>query len=191
MKIGLFFGSFNPIHIGHLIIANHIVNHSDLNKVWFVVSPQNPFKEKKSLLNNNFRLEMVEIATRKYDYFEASNIEFNLPQPSYTVNTLEYLMEKHPDKEFSLIMGQDNLASLHRWKNYMVILQRYDIYVYPRLGQEVENGLEKHPRVKKIDAPIIELSATMIREEIAQKKNVMPMLDCDVWKYIDKNGFYM
>jgi nicotinate-nucleotide adenylyltransferase len=133
MKIGLYFGSFNPIHIGHLVIANHIAEYSNLNEIWFVVTPHNPFKNKSSLLDNYQRLEMVYRATKDYKKLKPCDIEFNLPQPNYTINTLVYLQEKHPDLEFSLIMGEDNLKSFHKWKNYEVILENHDIYVYPRV----------------------------------------------------------
>ncbi|HEX7868942.1 MAG TPA: nicotinate (nicotinamide) nucleotide adenylyltransferase, partial [Chryseobacterium sp.] len=132
-KIGLFFGSFNPIHIGHLILANYILENSDMNELWFVVSPQNPFKEKKSLLNDHNRLEMVELAIKNYPEMRASNIEFSLPTPSYTIDTLTYLKEKHPDYSFSLIMGEDNLESLHKWKNSDLLVKNHHIIVYPRV----------------------------------------------------------
>ena len=133
MKIGLYFGTFNPIHIGHLIIANHMAEHSDLKQVWMVVTPHNPLKKKETLLKDSIRLELVHLATEEYPKIKPSDIEFKLPQPNYTVNTLAYLTEKYPKNEFSLIMGEDNLKSFHKWKNYEVILQNHDIYVYPRL----------------------------------------------------------
>ena len=132
-QIGLFFGSFNPIHIGHLIIANHLVEHSAMNELWFVVTPQNPFKEKQSLLDNHLRLEMVNLAIESYPKLRASNIEFHLPQPNYTVNTLAYLEEKYPNTNFALIMVEDKLKSFHKWKIYEHILANYPIYVYPRI----------------------------------------------------------
>ena len=134
-QIGLFFGSFNPIHIGHLIIANHLVEHSAMDELWLVVTPQNPFKEKQSLLDNHLRLEMTNLAIEEYPKLRASNIEFQLPQPNYTVNTLAYLEEKHPQVNFALIMGEDNLKSFHKWKNYEYILANYPIYVYPRISE--------------------------------------------------------
>src|SRR5690606_14859929 len=137
MKIGLYFGTFNPIHIGHLIIANHLAEHSDLNQVWFMVTPQSPFKVKASMLNNHDRLEMVYRATKDYDKLRPNAIEFGLPQPNFTVDTLAYLEEKYPTHEFSLIMGEDNLKSLHKWKNYELILENHTIYVYPRLSEGV------------------------------------------------------
>ena len=136
-QIGLFFGSFNPIHIGHLIIANHLVEHSAMDELWLVVTPQNPFKEKQSLLDNHLRLEMTNLAIDEYPKLRASNIEFQLPQPNYTVNTLAYLEEKYPHANFALIMGEDNLKSFHKWKNYEYILVNYPIYVYPRISEGI------------------------------------------------------
>lgn len=181
-KIGLFFGSFNPIHIGHLILANYILEHSDMQELWFVVSPQNPFKEKKSLLNDHNRLDMVQLAIKNYQKMRASNVEFSLPTPSYTIDTLTYLQEKYPDYSFSLIMGEDNLGSLHKWKNYDLLLQNYQVIVYPRIfGEDISSSpnvtqLKNHHNIHKIDAPIIELSATEIRNMIKSGKNVRPML---------------
>ncbi|AVM49661.1 nicotinate (nicotinamide) nucleotide adenylyltransferase [Capnocytophaga sp. oral taxon 878] len=190
-QVGLFFGSFNPIHIGHLIIANHLVEHSTMDELWLVVTPQNPFKEKQSLLDNHLRLEMVNLAVEQYPKLRASNIEFQLPQPNYTVNTLAYLEEKYPNVSFALIMGEDNLKSLHKWKNYEHILAHYPIYVYPRISEgEFPDTLIQHPQIKRVAAPIIELSATFIREEIKAKRNVHPLLPEKVWQYIDKTGLY-
>lgn len=190
-QVGLFFGSFNPIHIGHLIIANHLVEHSTMDELWLVVTPQNPFKEKQSLLDNHLRLEMVNLAVEQYPKLRASNIEFQLPQPNYTVNTLAYLEEKYPNVSFALIMGEDNLKSLHKWKNYEHILAHYPIYVYPRISEgEFPETLTQHPQIKRVAAPIIELSATFIREEIKARRNVHPLLPEKVWQYIDKTGLY-
>ena len=190
-QIGLFFGSFNPIHIGHLIIANHLVEHSAMNELWFVVTTQNPFKEKQSLLDNHLRLEMVNLAIESYPKLRASNIEFHLPQPNYTVNTLAYLEEKHPNTNFALIMGEDNLKSFHKWKNYEHILANYPIYVYPRISEgRVPEALTEHQHITRVPAPIIELSATFIREEIKAGHNIRPLLPEKVWQYIDKLGLY-
>lgn len=190
-KIGLFFGSFNPIHIGHIIIANHLVEHTDMAEIWFVVTPLSPFKEKKNLLDNHHRLEMVYRALKKYDKLRESDIEFRLPQPNYTINTLVYLEEKHPNTQFCLIMGEDNLKGFHKWKNYELLLERYPIFVYPRISEgNTLNQIASHPNIKYVQAPIIELSATFIRQEIAQQKNIRPLLDPDVWQYIDQMGFY-
>ena len=189
--VGLFFGSFNPIHIGHLIIANHLVEHSAMDELWLVVTPQNPFKEKQSLLDNYLRLEMVNLAIEEYPKLRASNIEFQLPQPNYTVNTLAYLEEKFPNVSFALIMGEDNLKSLHKWKNYEYILEHYPIYVYPRISEgAMPDNLVQHPHIKRVTAPIIELSATFIREEIKARHNVRPLLPEKVWQYIDRTGLY-
>lgn len=191
MKIGLYFGTFNPIHIGHLIIANHMAEHSDLDQIWMVVTPHNPHKQKNSLLDDYHRLHMVHLATENYPKIKPSDVEFKLPQPNYTVNTLAHLQEKYPDYEFSLIMGEDNLNSLHKWKNYEVILQNHDIYVYPRLNSgEISNEFINNPKVHRVGAPVIELSSTFIRESIKSKKNVIPMLPGKVWEYIDHNLFY-
>lgn len=190
-KIGLYFGSFNPIHIGHLILANYLVEHSELDEVWFVVTPQNPFKDKKSLLDNAARLEMVSLSLGEYDRLKPCDIEFHLSQPNYTIDTLIHLEEKYPQYSFSLIMGEDNLKSFPKWKNYEVILDRYSIYVYPRLSEgNVPEALQAHPHVVYVKTPIIELSATAIREDISKGKDVRPMLSPLVWSYIDKWGFY-
>ena len=190
-KIGLYFGSFNPIHIGHLILANYLAEHSNLDEIWLVVTPQNPFKDKKSLLDNASRLEMVALSLKEYDKLKPCDIEFHLPQPNYTIDTLIHLEEKYPQHSFSLIMGEDNLKSFHKWKNYEVILSRYLIYVYPRLSEgKVLDALQGHEHIVYIKTPIIELSATAIREDIAQGKDVRPMLPAQVWSYIDKWGFY-
>ena len=192
MRIGLFFGTYNPIHVGHLIIANHIAEHSDLDQVWLVVTPQSPHKKKQSLLDNHQRLEMVYLATKEYPKLFPSSIEFNLSRPNYTVNTLAYLEEKHPEHEFSLIMGEDNLRSLPKWKNAEVIINNYPIYVYPRKLTESKSPaqLEKEANITKIDAPIMELSSTFIRQSIQVGKTVRPMLPNTVWSYLDEMNFY-
>jgi nicotinate-nucleotide adenylyltransferase len=191
MKIGLYFGSFNPIHIGHLVIANHIAEHSDLDQVWFVVTPHNPFKKKSSLLDNYQRLEMVYRATKDYTKLKPSDIEFSLSQPNYTINTLTYLQEKYPDNEFSLIMGEDNLKSFHKWKNYELILENHHLYVYPRLSKgSIETQFHKHNKVHFVNAPNMELSSTFIRKSIKAGKNVRPMLPEFVWEYLDEMNFY-
>ncbi|AOW08614.1 nicotinate (nicotinamide) nucleotide adenylyltransferase [Flavobacterium gilvum] len=191
MKIGLYFGTFNPIHIGHLIIANHMAEHSDLDQVWMVVTPHNPLKKKSTLLDDYHRLQMVHLATEDFPKIKPSDIEFKLLQPNYTVNTLAHLQDKFPQHEFSLIMGEDNIKSLHKWKNYNTILEHHDIYVYPRISSEVENlELKNHPNVHLIDAPIVEISSTTIRETIKKGKNVQPLLPYKVWDYIDHNNFY-
>ena len=191
MKVGLYFGSFNPIHIGHLVIANHIAEYSDLDQVWFVVTPHNPFKKKNTLLDNYQRLEMVYRATKDYSKLKPSDIEFNLPQPNYTINTLTYLKEKHPGYEFSLIMGEDNLKSFHKWKNYELILENNHIYVYPRVSEnKIDTQFNGHKKIHNIDAPIMQLSSTFIRKAIKAGKNVKPMLPEFVWEYLDEMNFY-
>ena len=146
-NIGLYFGTFNPIHIGHLAIANHMAEFSELDEIWLVVTPHNPFKKKSTLLDNHHRLEMVRLATEHYPKLKPSTVEFDLPQPNYTVNTLAVLEEKYPDYMFNLIMGEDNLKSLHKWKNYDVILERYGIFVYPRISEGViEHQFKDHPK---------------------------------------------
>ncbi len=191
MKIGLYFGTFNPIHVGHLTIANHLAEYSDLDKVWFVVTPHSPFKKKNSLLDDRQRYEMVYRATEDYLKLEPSDIEFGLPQPNYTVNTLAYLQEKYPKHEFALIMGEDNLKSFHKWKNYEQILLNHHIYVYPRIssGSAMEKFAD-HPKVHKVEAPIMELSSTFIRKAIKDGKNIRPMLPENVWEYLDEMNFY-
>jgi nicotinate-nucleotide adenylyltransferase len=191
MKIGLYFGTFNPIHVGHLIIANHMAEHSDLDQVWMVVTPHNPHKKKSTLLDDFHRLHMVHLATEDYATIKPSDIEFKLSRPNFTVNTLMHLEEKFPDHEFSLIMGEDNLKSLHKWKNYEVILQNHKLYVYPRISAEEENvDLKNHHKIQLIDAPIVEISSTFIRNNIKEAKNVQPLLPSKVWEYIDHNNFY-
>ena len=191
MKVGLYFGTFNPIHVGHLIIANHIVENSDLDQLWMVVTPHNPLKKKSGLLADYHRLQMVHLATEDYDKIIPSDIEFKLPQPNYTVNTLAHLQEKFPQHQFSLIMGEDNLKSLKKWKNYEFILNDYQLYVYPRIStDEVPEEFLNHPNIHKVNAPIIELSSTFIRNSIKEKKNIKPMLDAKVWEYINHNLFY-
>lgn len=191
MKVGLFFGTFNPIHIGHMIIANYIAEFSDLDEVWFVITPQSPFKQKKSMLNNHHRLALVNIAVENYPKLKASNIEFNLPQPNYTVNTLVHMEEKYPNYQFCLIMGEDNLKGFHKWKNYETILQNYELYVYPRISEgKIEHQFKNHSKIHKVNAPIVQISSTFIRKAIKQGKNVSTMLPINVWKYIDEMNFY-
>lgn len=191
MKVGLYFGTFNPIHAGHLIIANHMAEYSDLDQVWLVVTPHNPHKKKSTLLDDHHRLQMVFLAIENYNKLKPSDIEFRLPQPNYTVHTLAHLQEKFPTYEFSLIMGEDNLNSLHKWKNYEVIIQNHDIYVYPRLNSgETNPELTANARIHHINAPILELSSTFIRNSIKEGKNVRPLLPANVWEYVEHNLFY-
>ena len=191
MKIGLYFGTFNPIHAGHLIIANHMAEYSGLDQIWLVVTPHNPLKKKTTLLDDHHRLQMVFLATEDYPKLKPSDVEFRLTQPSYTVNTLAHLQEKFPTHEFSLIMGEDNLNSLHKWKNYEVILQNHDIYVYPRINTEVINpDIANAARIHRVEAPVIEISSTFIRNSIKEGKNVRPLLPEKVWQYVGHNLFY-
>ncbi|MET6989692.1 nicotinate (nicotinamide) nucleotide adenylyltransferase [Sediminicola arcticus] len=191
-KVGLYFGTFNPIHIGHLAIANHMVEFSDLEEVWLVITPHSPFKKKKTLLDNNHRYEMVYEATKNYPKLHPSKIEFDLPQPNYTVNTLVHLSEKHgTDYEFSLLMGEDNLKGLHKWKNYEAILEHHHIYVYPRISEgEVDHSFIGHPKIIPIQAPIMEISSTFIRKHHKAGKNIRPLLPENVWVYLDEMNFY-
>lgn len=196
-KVGLFFGTFNPIHVGHLIIANHLAEYSDLDEVWLVVTPHNPHKKKNTLLEDTHRLTMVRIAVEDFPKLKDSNIEFDLPQPNYTVNTLAILEEKHPDLNFCLIMGEDNLKSLHKWKNYEVILERYPIYVYPRISkgsvdEKLYSPIEGALRgvFAKINAPIVQISSTFIRKNIALGNDIRPLLPQKVWEYLDEMNFY-
>jgi len=189
MKIGLYFGSFNPIHNGHMAIANYMLEFTDLNEIWFVISPQNPFKTKQKLLLDYHRLELVSIAINDTPGFRASNIEFNLPKPSYTIDTLAYLYDKYPEKEFVLIMGSDNLVNFHKWKNFNEILRNHQIYIYPRPNvKQVE--LMKHPNVHKVDAPLMEISSSFIRNAIKKEKDVRFFLPYKLWTYIKEMHFY-
>ncbi len=190
MKVGLYFGTFNPIHVGHLVIANHIAENSDLDQVWMVVTPHNPLKKKSGLLDDYQRLEMVHLATSDYPKIKPSDIEFKLSQPNYTINTLAHLSEKFPSYQFVLIMGEDNLNSFHKWKNFEVILDQYEILVYPRIAEKKENSFAGHAKIQFVKAPIVEISSTFIRENIQMGKNVRPLLPEKVWQYIDNNNFY-
>lgn len=188
-KIGLFFGSFNPIHIGHLVIANVMAENTDLNKVWFVVSPQNPHKPGKGLLHEFDRYDMVKAAIADHYKLEASDIEFHLPRPSYTIDTLAYLTEKFPGKEFKIIIGQDNLESFPRWKNYEEILRQFELYVYPRPGAK-ESELMHHARVKMVEAPLMDISATYIRACIKGNKSIRYLVPEAVEQMIRTKHFY-
>ncbi len=188
-KIGLFFGSFNPIHIGHLIIANVMAENTDLDKVWLVVSPQNPLKPSKGLLHEFDRYDMAKVAVADHYKIEVSDVEFHLPKPSFTIHTLAYLSEKHPGKEFKVIIGQDNLESFKKWKNYEQILEQYELYVYPR--PDVTNTeLIRHPHVKMIDAPLLDISATYIRQCIKANKSIRYLVPESVENMIRTKNFY-
>jgi nicotinate-nucleotide adenylyltransferase len=188
MRIGLYFGSFNPIHTGHLIIANHILNETNLQKVWFVVSPQNPFKHSSSLLNEYDRLHLVQMAIQEDDRLKASEIEFSLPKPSYTSHTLAYLKEKYASHEFSIIMGSDSFQNIDKWKNAETILDNYPILVYKRPGFEVKQAF--NAAVAVLEAPLLEISATYIRDSIAKGKSIRYLVPRAVEEEIEKSGFY-
>jgi nicotinate-nucleotide adenylyltransferase len=198
-KVGLFFGSFNPIHVGHLILANHMAETTDLNEVWFVVSPHNPHKEKANLLDDYHRMSLVRVAIEDNPKLRDSAVEFELPKPSYTVFTLQKLKEIHPEDEFVLIMGEDNLRTLHKWKNYEYILENHQILVYPRiktiqeieLNDKVENALEKHKNVNVVaDVPMMRISSSFIRDAIKKGYDVQYLLTDKVFKYLDEMNFY-
>ena len=189
MRIGLFFGSFNPVHNGHMVIAGYMAEFTDLDQVWMVVSPHNPLKPAGSLLQDYHRFHLVELAIGDYRRLKASRIEFELPKPSYTVTTLAYLQEKYPEHDFALIMGLDSLETLPRWKDHELILQHHDIYVYPRPGHD--GGMYKdHPRVRQTDAPMMEISASFIRKSIRDGKDVRFMLPEAVDRYVEEMNFY-
>ncbi len=190
-KIGLYFGTFNPIHMGHLTIANHMVEFTELDEVWMVVTPHNPFKKKSSLLHNHDRYEMVRLATQDYDNIQPSDIEFHLPQPNYTAETIAHLFERYSNYDFSLIMGMDNLKSLHKWKNYEFILEYCSIYVYPRISDgEIPEQFKENLRIGVVDGPIMEISSTFIRNAIKGNKGIRPLLHKKVWEFIYKMNFY-
>lgn len=190
MKIGLFFGSFNPIHTGHLIIANAMVEDTDLQRVWFVVSPHNPFKSAKSLLHEFDRLDMVRLAIEDNASFEATDIEFRMPRPSYTVDTLAWLSDKYPQHQFKLIVGEDNLSSFPKWKNSSVILDQWGLYVYPRPGAE-PSVLRTHANVQVVEAPLVDISATYIRRRLQQNKNIRYLVHPKVEEHIRIRRFYL
>ncbi|MFN5032246.1 MAG: nicotinate (nicotinamide) nucleotide adenylyltransferase [Flavobacteriia bacterium] len=203
MKIGLYFGTYNPVHVGHLVIANYMAEYTDLDQVWLIVSPQNPLKEKSSLLADYHRLALVKIAIDDNPKLRASDIEFKLPKPSYTATTLAYLKEKHPEHEFALIMGEDNLRTLHKWQNHEIILKNHKIYVYPRvlttqeeaeistINAQIGNDFAQNSNVVLCDdAPVMKVSASFIRQAIKDNKDVRYLLTEPVHKYIDEMNFY-
>ncbi|MBT3646828.1 MAG: nicotinate-nucleotide adenylyltransferase [Flavobacteriales bacterium] len=197
-RVGLYFGTFNPIHVGHLIISNHMAQHASLDQVWFVVSPQNPLKPKASLLADYHRLTLVRIAIEDNNKLGVSNIEFDLPQPSYTIHTLVSLAERFPDHDFSIIMGEDNLNTFQKWKNYEQILEDYNLLVYPRVESDenltvntsAPSEFLDHPKVTLIDAPLMKISASFIRKSIKEGKDVRYLLTEPVSKYIEEMHFY-
>lgn len=189
MKIALYFGSFNPVHIGHLAIANYILEYSNLEQIWFVISPQNPFKEKKTLLTDYHRFELLYRAIGENDSFRVSDIEFKLPKPSYTIDTLVYISEKYPQHEFSVIMGSDNISSFHKWKNYEQILKHHNLYVYPRNDYK-GSRFDKHEKVHFINAPQIEISSSFIRSSIQEGKKIPFFMPAESYNYMQEMNFY-
>jgi nicotinate-nucleotide adenylyltransferase len=196
MKTGLYFGSFNPVHIGHLAIANYIVEYTSLDNIWFVVSPQNPLKKKETLLPGHDRLKMVEVAVGEDNFrLRPSDIEMKLPVPSYTIDTITYLKETFFETEFSLIMGEDNLYTLHKWKNAEELVKSCEIYVYPRPDSRKPDNIElerilKIASIKMVKAPLMDISGTFIRKALAERKDIRHFLPPGVWQYIDRNNLY-
>jgi nicotinate-nucleotide adenylyltransferase len=188
MKIGLYFGSFNPVHVGHLIIAKYVLNQTELQQVWMVISPQNPFKNPNALLNEYSRLHLMQTAIEGEYNLKASKAEFSLPKPSYTVNTLAYLKEQFPVNEFSIIMGSDSFTNLSKWKNYEVIIQNHKIYIYKRPLFEIDNKINAN--IEILDAPLLEISSTYIRNLIKERKSVRYLLTDNVMEEILKNNYY-
>ena len=188
MKIGLYFGSFNPIHIGHLIVASFVANHTEIQQVWFVVSPQNPLKTSSVLLHEYNRLHLVQLAMEDDIRLRASDVEFRLPRPSYTIDTLMYLQEKYPQHQFSIIMGSDSFCNLTKWKNYKVIIKNHLLYIYNRPGFSVENTITAS--IKIVDAPLLEISSTRIRKLIKEGKSIRYLLPDSVKEEIEKNNYY-
>lgn len=191
MKTGLYFGSFNPVHNGHMIIANYMLEFTDLEQIWFIVSPQNPFKQRLGLLADYHRLELLKLAIDDFPNFFASDIEFKMPKPSYTIDTLVYLKEKYPKNEFSLIMGADNILTLNKWKNYEQIVANYNIYVIPRKGNDISKieGINTD-RIKLTEAPLIEISSSFIRNAIYNGHDIRYFLPKEVYSYLNTMNFY-
>jgi nicotinate-nucleotide adenylyltransferase len=189
MKAGLFFGSFNPIHIGHLAIARQMVQFDDIDQLWFVVSPQNPLKNTNDMLSDHHRLEMVKLAIKGDFRFRASDIEFNLPKPSYTINTLTYLRQKYPTNEFVIIMGADNFVHITKWKDYETLIKEYRFLIYPRPGI-ILSKLDLKGNFTLVDSPLMEISSTQIRQAISEKKDTSHLLTPSVLQYIEEMNFY-
>ncbi|WP_019037118.1 nicotinate (nicotinamide) nucleotide adenylyltransferase [Psychroflexus tropicus] len=190
-KVGLYFGTFNPFHIGHLVIANHLAEHTELDEIWLVITPQSPFKKKNNLLENHHRLELVYRGTEDYSKLKPCDVEFKLPQPNYTSKTLAELRDTYPEKAFALIMGEDNLVSFHKWKNYETILDHHDLYICPRITKvEIPQQFKNNTKIHLTDTPVMEISSTLIRKMIKTGKNIRPLLQHKVWEYIDEMNFY-
>ena len=190
MKVGLYFGSFNPIHHGHLLIASYVLDHSELDQIWFIVSPQNPLKPSASLLNEYNRLYLVKLSVEGENKLKASDIEFKLPKPSYTTDTMAYLQEKYPDHQFSIIMGSDSFQNLPKWKNYQYLLKSFPIYVYKRPGHESLNQYPEAIKIVPLDAPLLPISATEIRRNIKEGKSIRYLVPDSVRQEIERNGYY-
>jgi nicotinate-nucleotide adenylyltransferase len=188
MKTGLYFGSFNPVHIGHLAIANYMTGFTDIDQLWFVISPQNPLKRKATLLEDHKRRALLELAVENDDRLRVCDIEFKLPKPSYTVDTLAYMKELYPSHEFILIMGSDGLPTFKKWKNYRVIEENYTRYIYPRPGFPVD--LSEHPNCRVVDAPLMEISSTFIRDALKERKDIRHFLPPRVYEYISEMHYY-
>lgn len=188
-QIGLYFGSFNPVHVGHLAIANYLVEFTSLDEVWFIISPHNPLKSKSSLLNDRLRYELVKVAIEDSTTLRASDVEFNMPRPSYTIDTLAYLTEKYPDIEFSIIMGSDGLRTFGKWKNAELIVSNYKRIIYPRHSEETE-WIKTHRNIEIVDAPRIEISSSFIRQSIKEGKDIRYFLHPKVFDLIDRYGYY-
>ena len=189
-RVGLFFGTYNPVHIGHMVIANYMVEFTEMDEIWMVVTPHNPFKKKNSLLKDYDRLHLVQLAIGDDSRLKASNIEFDLPQPNYTCDTLVYLGEKFPDRNFALIMGADNLNHFHKWKNHEVILENHELYVYPRMDSNDGGELKRHYKVNYVEAPVMRISSTFIRKALKEGQDVRHFMPTRVAEYVEEMNLY-